>query len=220
MQLLACFHAVPPGGRDYPPGLHSRIGEKLISVQAMSWVIDESEHSLGSLIVLLMIANHAKSDGTDAWPSIRTIARESRLSESQTHRCIRKLQRSGELGIDVGQGPRGTNLYHLPKMMQRKLEGGRKLEGVPKKPKGGVTAMAPEPSLNRPNLRTPLPPVERGEKVLFVEWHDKILEVQMGRKRRLPSLNWAVGLHGCYVQQVIDFLKGKGFSARVLEESA
>lgn len=117
-----------------------------MSVQAMAWVIEKSEHKLGSLIVLLMIANHAKSDGTDAWPAIKTIAREARMSESQVHRCIARLRRSGELCVQVSEGPRGTNLYSLPKMLQRNLVEGRNLEGVAKTSKTQAE-MTPEPSL-------------------------------------------------------------------------
>jgi DNA-binding transcriptional MocR family regulator len=127
----------------------------------MSWVIDNSEQKLGSLLVLLVIANHAKSDGTDAWPSIRTIAREARMSESQTHRCIRKLRRSGELTVEAGAGPHGTNLYHLPKVLQFSLGGGRNLLGVPNTTKK-TAEMAPEPSLTVQsqslNLRRHKPP--------------------------------------------------------------
>lgn len=122
----------------------------------MSWVIDQSEHNLGSLLVLLMIANHARSDGTGAWPSIATIAKEARLSETQTHRCIKKLKRSGELSVEVGAGPKGTNLYSLPKMNQRALLRGSNLAGVPKKANKAYK-MAPEPSLTVP-YTLPLPP--------------------------------------------------------------
>jgi hypothetical protein len=88
--------------------------EGIISVQAISWVIEHSKHSLGNFIVLLMVANHAKSDGTGAWPSVDTLARESRLSERETRYCLRALEQSGELQTKFGKGPHGTNIYNLP----------------------------------------------------------------------------------------------------------
>jgi len=66
-----------------------------------------------------MIANHAKSDGSGAWPSIHTIAKESRLSDRTVQRCIRRLTRKWkvwppELIVRTGKGPYGSNLYDLP----------------------------------------------------------------------------------------------------------
>lgn len=184
--------------------------EGLISVQAMSWVIDQSEHKLGSLIVLLIIANHAKSDGTGAWPSIATIAREARLSESQTHRCIRTLQRSGELLVEVACGPRGTNLYHLPKMRQRNLEEGRNLEGVAKATKN-KTKMAPEPSLNHQTTKTPLPPANAGEWHYF-DYQGETIAFQMGRHSRPPSLKGTAGAHAT---DIVEHLNRHRYPARV-----
>ena len=112
-----------------------------MSVQAISWVIENSKHSGNPFVVLLMIANHAKSDGTGAWPSVKCIAKESRVSEETTHRAIRKLAKSGELRVEVSAGPHGTNLYSLPKV------GGCQI--------GGVSPVTPEPSLHiRTNIFT------------------------------------------------------------------
>jgi|SRR5208283_31130 len=181
-----------------------------MSVQAMSWVIDNSEHKLGSLLVLLMIANHAKSDGTDAWPSVRTIARESRLSETQTHRCIRKLQRSRELAVEVGGGPHGTNLYHLPKFRQLVLN------GTPSRMEPPIIRddkRAPEPSFNHPTAKTPLPPADAGGQKQIVGWGGKMIEVEMGRRRRLPSLE---AMAGCRPEEIVQFFTRRGFPARMV----
>src|SRR5579863_7596934 len=96
------------------------VSEGAMSVQAISWVIEKSEQSLGSLLVLIMIANHARSDGTGAWPSLATLSRECRMSERQVRYCLRKLERSGELQTQIGCGPYGTNMYSLPKMVGAK----------------------------------------------------------------------------------------------------
>lgn len=96
-----------------------------MSVQAISWVIDQSKHKGNTFVVLLMIANHARSDGSGAWPSIHTIAKESRLADRTVQRCIKRLTRawSGvkgwqgappELKVLVGKGPYGSNLYDIP----------------------------------------------------------------------------------------------------------
>lgn len=87
-----------------------------MSVQAMSWVLEHSESRLGPRLVLLSIANHARADGTGAWPAIATIAREARLSEREVQYAVRKLVAGGELEVQSGFGPKGTNLYSLPRM--------------------------------------------------------------------------------------------------------
>jgi hypothetical protein len=98
-----------------------------LSIQAMSWVIENSRHKGSKFVVLLMIANHAHSDGTGAWPAAETLARESRLSTRQVIRIIPKLAASGELEVQWGAGPRGTNLCSLPGL---KCSTDDKLSGV------------------------------------------------------------------------------------------
>jgi hypothetical protein len=133
-----------------------------LSVQAISWVIEQSKHKGNSFVVLLMIANHAKSDGTGAWPSIKTLSKESRISERTVQRCIHRLSRkwSGvknwqkeppELKILVGKGPHGCNLYDIPGVKLSPLRGCQTgTEGVSDSVTGGVSQVSPEPSFNRP----------------------------------------------------------------------
>ena len=82
-----------------------------MSVQAMSSVIEHSKHKGNAFVVLLMIANHSKEDGSGAWPSIPTLARKSRIGERTVQRTIARLIRSKELTVEVGNGAKGTNLY-------------------------------------------------------------------------------------------------------------
>lgn len=84
-----------------------------MSVQAISYVIEHSTHKGSYLLTLLMIANHAHSDGTGAWPSIALLAEETRLSERGVQYCIERLKDSGELLVLPDAGPRGTNAYAI-----------------------------------------------------------------------------------------------------------
>lgn len=120
-----------------------------MSVQAISWVLDHSESRLGPRHVLISIANHAKSDGTGAWPSVSTISHEARLSEREVRYALRELEKSGELRTSRGKGPHGCNLYSLPAMGQT-LQG-QKTAGGGQKNSTRVLDFAPEPkSFNRP----------------------------------------------------------------------
>ena len=122
-----------------------------MSVQAISWVIDHSKHKGNTFVVLLMIANHAKSDGTGAWPSVATICKESRLSRRTVQRCLSRLSRKWkfepELNVRVGKGPFGANLYDLPGV--KLTQGGRQFVagGAPDTDAGGASRVTPNPSL-------------------------------------------------------------------------
>jgi hypothetical protein len=49
----------------------------LVSVQALTWVLDFSPAKGGDRLVLISLANHAHRDGSDAHPKVDTIAREA-----------------------------------------------------------------------------------------------------------------------------------------------
>lgn len=89
-----------------------------MSVQAMSYVIDHSGQKGSALLMLLMIANHARSDGTGAWPAVQTLAQECRMSKRQSVRLISQLEESGELLIDRNEGPFGTHRYTIAGMQK------------------------------------------------------------------------------------------------------
>src|SRR5437899_1597049 len=82
-----------------------------MSVQAMSYVIDNSNQKGSYLLTLLMIANHAHADGTGAYPSISLLAKETRMSQRGVRYCIERIVESGELLVIPNGGPRGANLY-------------------------------------------------------------------------------------------------------------
>lgn len=54
-------------------------------------------------MVMLVIADHANDDGTNAWPGVATIARKTSMSERTVQRYIKALEESG-LILVVAQG--------------------------------------------------------------------------------------------------------------------
>jgi hypothetical protein len=91
-----------------------------MSVQAMTWVFERSDSNGNARLVLLSIANHADREGANAWPSLETIAVESRCSTATVKRAIAELRSIGELHWRRGLGQAGafrkSNLYWLPLM--------------------------------------------------------------------------------------------------------
>lgn len=83
-----------------------------MSIAVLSWAFAHSESKLGDRLVLFALADHAKDDGTYAWPSVSTIARAAKLSERQVQRCLRNLEEMGEIEL-AGRSRTGTNIYSV-----------------------------------------------------------------------------------------------------------
>lgn len=114
----------------------------------MSWVLRESDATLGDRLVLLVLADHAKEDGTSAWPSVETIAHQSRLTRRQAQRCLRNLEESGEI-VETGKSRQGTHIYSFPKYMGR---GDNITQGGATSTSEGGDRITPDPSLVQPSL--------------------------------------------------------------------
>lgn len=159
----------------------------------------------GERLVLLAVADHAKHDGTGAWPSINTLCDMTKFSERNVRYCLRKLEDAGELEIGIGTGPRGCNMYRvilrgwnplleedqgqrLPPAKiaprQNATRGGAKIsEGGGKIRQQGGQPIAPKPSLNhqrKPSVKPSLPSVE----------FDRFWSVYPKRKKRAEAEAW------------------------------
>lgn len=110
----------------------------------MSWVLKHSDETLGRRLVLLVLADHAKEDGSGAWPSVETIAKEARLSERQVQYALRGLETSLSITC-TGRTKKGTRVYavHMrgADIAPLAAQGGAIYDSE------GVQPIAPEPSL-------------------------------------------------------------------------
>jgi hypothetical protein len=88
--------------------------EGSLSWQAVTWVLENSEATLGSRLVMICIGSHANREGLEACPSLNSIAKETLLSPREVVYCIQALEESGELHIDRGGGRGNPNRYSLP----------------------------------------------------------------------------------------------------------
>jgi hypothetical protein len=114
----------------------------------MSWVLRESEAKLGDRLVLLVLADHAKDDGTYAWPSVDTISEQARLTRRQAQRCLRNLEQTGQI-LETGKSKKGTTIYTIVGYSK----GGVNMSppGATNRTKGGVR-ITPDPSLKQPSV--------------------------------------------------------------------
>lgn len=146
----------------------------------MTWVWDNSSAGGTERLVLLAIADCADDTGANAWPSIATLARKTRLDERTVQRVIRRLADAGQLRVEACAGGRGSNRYAL--VMGAPSGPGRVVHSprqdatpgtVPPQPRRRATAGVAqlrhpnvlEPSKNRPTrgpARAPGRPAARG----------------------------------------------------------
>jgi pyocin large subunit-like protein len=138
--------------------------------------------------VAMKLADCAHDDGTSAYPSVRTIARETEVSERTVQSALKELLALGVIvkARDGGSGPGNTTVYHFDletlyrlhaeTQAKWKLEDvGKGANSAPLKPskgansapkgansaKKGVTT-APKPSLTINNHQTPPNPPKGG----------------------------------------------------------
>lgn len=130
-----------------------------MSVHAISWVLRHSDESVpGRRLVLLVLADKADDDGTNAYPSVATIARETRMSERGVQYALRALEADGRIK-KLGTHPTyGTTEYRVL------MGGGATIAPVQRQQgcnlrQGGVQSatepgaqIAPEPSLKQPSI--------------------------------------------------------------------
>lgn len=67
-----------------------------MSIEAIVWVLNKAEcESPTEKLVMLALANHARPDGTSAFPAVATIRRYTLLSERAIRVNLRELERRG-----------------------------------------------------------------------------------------------------------------------------
>lgn len=83
-----------------------------MSIRKSTEVWEKSKQKGAGLLVMLAIADFANDDGF-AWPSVPTLARKSRVTVRGAQKIVSNCIAAGELEVERGAGPRGTNLYHI-----------------------------------------------------------------------------------------------------------
>jgi DNA-binding MarR family transcriptional regulator len=117
-----------------------------MSIAIMTRVWSESQHKGSELLLLLAIADNANDQGI-AYPSVRTLAKKTRLHPHHVKKLLRVLEASGELVTHIGTGPRGCNEYQIKLSTEEgsNLLPRMKSTGSPQDQKGVVRGL-PEPN--------------------------------------------------------------------------
>lgn len=84
-----------------------------MSIQAVAWVLDQSQSRGFSRLVLISLANHANKETGECWPAIRTLAKEAGVSKSAVAKHVGELVALGELEVVDEGGARRSAHYRL-----------------------------------------------------------------------------------------------------------
>ena len=82
-----------------------------MSIEAMSWVWENSMSTGNDRLVLLALADNADETWT-CWPSIAYIKRKTKIGDERTvQRTLRRLEEAGRIRVVVGAGPQKSVMH-------------------------------------------------------------------------------------------------------------
>lgn len=119
----------------------------------MTKIWDDGPEKQGHLLVMLALSDYA-NDAGECWPSIRSIAEKSRMTERGVQKIIRTLEAEGWLSIATGNGRHGCNQYKI-----------NPERGTPPEQGSPRTTMQETPNVDAetPNVDTPEPSITINE---------------------------------------------------------
>lgn len=151
-----------------------------MSIQALSYVIEHCEATLGARCLMFAIANHADERGENCWASVKTLAHEARISRTATQQALRRLEADEEIEAS-GVSDFGTTIYRISGMQggqvalppQASNGGPRNLAGGPSCGAGGAKKTPsegqvtwPKPSF-KPSTK-PTTPIPTSGELIFL----------------------------------------------------
>lgn len=115
----------------------------------MTTVWERSRQKGAALLLMLAIADFASDDGGNAFPSVATLAKKTRMSDRQVQRLIQQCEKSGELVAERSTDGRRSTVYTVVLSALRVTPDN--LSPVTKGARTGDIATSPEPSSLEPS---------------------------------------------------------------------
>lgn len=167
------------GGRDESPtgsqflsAKATLYGVSLLSIRLINAVVENAPVHGGEYLLLICMARYAADDGTRVFPSVATLAKDTRQSERAVHLQLRSLEFKG-LIVRVGVSRHSTINYrvNLEKLSTGDERPSPPLNDVPPIPESH--ARTPErrspDSLSNSSLNRQKPEIEKQEKFVKTE---------------------------------------------------
>ncbi len=84
----------------------------LLSVKIQADIWKHSKQKGSALLIMLAIGDFSDDEGM-AFPSVKTLASKTKLSERGVQYLLKQLEKSGELSIEHGAGPKRCSLFRV-----------------------------------------------------------------------------------------------------------
>jgi hypothetical protein len=184
-----------------------------VSVRALSWALREAPvASKTELLVLIVLCDHAHDDGDGAYPSVATIERMARASESGVRAALRNLERAGLIEGKPRAGR--TTIYRVvmtpaaePQPVDPLSQWTPSASGPPQPVVPTPSAIGPEPSEPSIETATQSLPVEDEIGELFAYWQRQCghPDAKLGAdRRRKIAARLREGFTAEQIRQAID----------------
>jgi hypothetical protein len=92
--------------------MRCRTDAQQVSIKLITWVLEHSEATLGSRLVLIALADVGHDDGSKCFPAVETIAAKSRMSRKAVQVALRKLETERHIEA-TGRTRNGTIIYTI-----------------------------------------------------------------------------------------------------------
>ena len=148
-----------------------------MSIAVMNRVWLSSQCKGGPLLVLLAIADCADDEGV-AYPGEKYLAKKARMTDRNVRYSVAYLIAKGELSVEVGAGPQGTNLYTV--------RGGKVFQGAEKHDSEGWKNPTVRGGSPLPTIRQKREPSEV-ETNICIEAFNKLWELYPKREGSNPK---------------------------------
>lgn len=135
-----------------------------MSIRIQSEVWERSRQKGGALLVLLALADNANNETHLAWPSVRDLARRSRMSERQVQNILRKLQADREIRCIEPGGMYGTRRRATVYRVFHPEDRGEKTAPLPTGGEAGNTGRGEISAPEGVNPTSPQPSIEPSSK--------------------------------------------------------
>lgn len=181
-------------------------------------------------LVLLALADHARDDGTGAYPSVARLQAKTGMSRRGVQTVIAKLRSKGvlipseelsrlqtvEYTLVLEEGaPDSQGAHDMRRGGRTTCAGGAhdmRKGGAPRAPESSLTVIEP-PKDNPPVV----PPAGGQTKIEYVQWGGELIEVEMGNRKRVMSEHEREALSGtCRAESMLARLQQKGFKCRIV----
>ena len=83
-----------------------------MSIRIMAQVFDAGPTDKSERLVMLALADFCNDEG-ECWPAVASIARKAAMTERGARKILRRLEESGWLKTDVGNGRGGCSQYRI-----------------------------------------------------------------------------------------------------------